>query len=538
MRLSHRWQKVLVLFTVLNFLFMIYLLSRKQCDPAFLDNHHADERRLSAEQDNQVQLYRDEPEPRKRNDGDDDDESDDITFIFREFEFEDNCISKSDQNIAEHFPNSNILIVTDRKPYPPLFNLNKRTKIVTLLNEPHRNIAESRPENYILTKYVVIVPDGIKFFSDSKLKSFVNAFKELENTKEDVKIGAAGLEQLSEREKEASCENLRFDYQNWTLHYSYSYKETCDSIRGNHVVVMRTSNFHLLSAPYARPILNSLYIQANLHKWKVHFFKDIKFYIDDCHSRDDQIAYRKQQNEVMRLRNIYKQFGVKLVIHSDNVHNWYGCSKTSDRCFDTVYNDMPEYLYENHWTPPCCMKALRETAKHVFQILDDLDIRYWLEGGSLLGAARHKGIIPWDYDVDIGIYLEDVDKISYLQAVKNGGGVTDDQDYVWEKAWPHEGDYFRVQYSSTNHLHVDIWPFYSRDGIMTKDFWFEDHKQDKEFPEHFLLPLVTLEFEGMQVKAPNNHRQFLELKFGNGVIENAQYPQPNRIQMAKVEEEN
>lgn len=47
-------------------------------------------------------------------------------------------------------------------------------------------------------------------------------------------------------------------------------------------------------------------------------------------------------------------------------------------------------------------------------MLDEAGVRYWLEGGSLLGAMRHSDIIPWDYDVDIGIYEDDIARSKWL----------------------------------------------------------------------------------------------------------------------------
>lgn len=190
--------------------------------------------------------------------------------------------------------------------------------------------------------------------------------------------------------------------------------------------------------------------------------------------------------------------------------------------------DTPAYLYEERWTPPCCLRALRETARYVVGVLEAAGVRYWLEGGSLLGAARHGDIIPWDYDVDLGIYLEDVGNCEQLRGAE-AGSVVDERGFVWEKAV--EGDFFRVQYSESNHLHVDLWPFYPRNGVMTKDTWL-DHRQDVEFPEHFLQPLVPLSFAGFVAQAPNNYRRFLELKFGPGVIENPEYPNPSLLSLA------
>lgn len=48
---------------------------------------------------------------------------------------------------------------------------------------------------------------------------------------------------------------------------------------------------------------------------------------------------------------------------------------------------------------------------YIDKICKENNIKYFIHYGSMLGAVRHKGFIPWDDDIDIGMYREDYERL-------------------------------------------------------------------------------------------------------------------------------
>ncbi|MDR2474293.1 MAG: LicD family protein, partial [Bacteroidales bacterium] len=86
--------------------------------------------------------------------------------------------------------------------------------------------------------------------------------------------------------------------------------------------------------------------------------------------------------------------------------------------------------------------ALRRLQLVELAILDEFarrceahGLRYFLAYGTLIGAVRHKGFIPWDDDVDVGMPREDYEKFILL-CKKDQGGQFYLQEYrTYQKYW-------------------------------------------------------------------------------------------------------
>jgi hypothetical protein len=59
---------------------------------------------------------------------------------------------------------------------------------------------------------------------------------------------------------------------------------------------------------------------------------------------------------------------------------------------------------------------------YISDLLKKNNIKHWINYGTLLGAVRQKDIIPYDYDFDLGVLIEDTDNIIALNPyIENDG---------------------------------------------------------------------------------------------------------------------
>ncbi|MFY9589443.1 LicD family protein [Rickettsia endosymbiont of Halotydeus destructor] len=148
------------------------------------------------------------------------------------------------------------------------------------------------------------------------------------------------------------------------------------------------------------------------------------------------------------------------------------------------------------------------TALNMYQLMKDTHeilvkhhINYWVEGGTLLGAVRHKGIIPFDDDLDIGIIHEEEIKLQKIfpEFTKLGYEIRHDQIYTICKK-----------------VCLDIFIFHQEDN----KFIYTNMSVRKRFPndyfyDHELFPLRKYQFGNIEVYGPqkpqgNLNRQYSE----------------------------
>ena len=68
--------------------------------------------------------------------------------------------------------------------------------------------------------------------------------------------------------------------------------------------------------------------------------------------------------------------------------------------------------------------TLLDMLKDLIDVFDTNDIQWSLSGGSIIGAVRHHGFIPWDDDIDLFMTRKNFEKFKKIFNQQLGGTVS------------------------------------------------------------------------------------------------------------------
>ncbi len=135
--------------------------------------------------------------------------------------------------------------------------------------------------------------------------------------------------------------------------------------------------------------------------WLLRLYRANQFRIQQPLNKHSLAVLGTQAGDNLEI--FIRKYRIKELVRYGNEIHWMGCSMHSPPC--------PINYYVNKLglnTPPCCLEHMKELCFAVDQVLTDMAVPHWIDGGTLLGVMREEGhFLAWEDDVDISFMLED-----------------------------------------------------------------------------------------------------------------------------------
>ena len=141
----------------------------------------------------------------------------------------------------------------------------------------------------------------------------------------------------------------------------------------------------------------------------------------------------------------------------------------------------------------------------VHRVLEELDIDHWLMYGSVFGALRVNGPLPWDYDVDIGFNgsgkFTSMNLNEFSSAFESTGLKVNQESWISNKL-------LKITSDDLPYYKIDLFALYNYHGWIKRGGWeswlFVVHyKFYHTFPERLIeKPLPRVQFGFFKMPVP------------------------------------
>lgn len=135
---------------------------------------------------------------------------------------------------------------------------------------------------------------------------------------------------------------------------------------------------------------------------------------------DDQI-----QEELTKLNNKINDYDKQIKKCNNEIKKLKKMQESSDDIFESNYDLFNTLLIDYELKPKGILKNMHALCQEILDFASNVcekhDLDWWITYGTLLGARRHEGYIPWDDDIDMGMFRKDYDKFNkiVIDEIKN-----------------------------------------------------------------------------------------------------------------------
>ena len=152
--------------------------------------------------------------------------------------------------------------------------------------------------------------------------------------------------------------------------------------------------------------------------------------------------------------------------------------------------------------------------KDVTDLLDENDIEYWLEGGTLLGVIRENRLLPWDNDLDISVKEDEYSKL--LSVIKSLNYRVRFKEFEKDDAPFKKGIKRLVKVRNSKFLFfrgevaLDIFIKFEKDN----EYFWQVGKKKKSVDAKYYKELIKYSFDSKEYLIPKLYEEYLTCRYG------------------------